>query len=427
MNILIINAFVYVCWLIYSIRKDRKITLYVLFVFLYTIFAICAIPAVISGIYTEELGNRNFDSIQIEPYIYSFIVFFFLIFPFRHLKRIDIDSYNIWENKKISCFINVWSCFYVFFTVLKMPEMIATLKTGLGEAYYARHMESEVLFSYSGILGDLNTRLTWFLPLTVPIVMFYSFAGYIKGYVKKSKSIFLMTISFLPAFFMSIANGSRGSLFMDMFCLAFYIITFWPKFNKRDRRTIFIFSITSLIIVLFYAIGISLERADIKGANAFDGIIRYFGEPFPNLGTDIWNHVEKHPFGDRLFPNFTNFHLNGFTPYDLTMYWGQSTGVKVWCFKTLFGDMYIEYGTLLGLLIPIFVSLAFNMFVKTKKFTILTIPLIYFYFQICVFSFDGFFYKGSAGMSKMIYLIFIMLFLKLIVNEKRKNGLQYHM
>ena len=67
MNILIINAFVYVCWLIYSIRKDKKITLYVLFVFLYTLFAVCAIPAVISGIYTEELGNNNIDSIQIEP------------------------------------------------------------------------------------------------------------------------------------------------------------------------------------------------------------------------------------------------------------------------------------------------------------------------------------------------------------------------
>lgn len=423
MNILIINAFVYVCWLIYSIRKDKKITLYVLFVFLYTLFAVCAIPAVISGIYTEELGNNNFDSIQIEPYIWAFLVFFCLVYPFRHLKKIDIDSYNIWENKNILYFINIWSCLYLFFTILKLTEMIVTLKTGLGEAYNARHMEGEVLFSYPGILGELNTRLTWFLPLTIPIVMFYSLAGYIKGYVKKSRSFFLMILSFLPAFLMSIANGSRGSLFMDMFGLAFYFIIFWYKFNKKDKHTIFILSLVSLSFVLFYAIGISLQRADITGSNAFEGILRYFGEPFPNLGTELWNHVVKHPYGDRLFPNLTNFHLNGYTAIDIRSYWVQVTGVRIWCFKTFFGDFYIEYGTLLGCLVPILIALVFNIFVKASKFNIMTIPLIYFYFQICVFSFDGFFYKGNAGISKTIYLIFIMCFLKLIIKKKKSNDL----
>lgn len=423
MNILIINAFVYVCWLIYSIRKDKKITLYVLFVFLYTLFAVCAIPAVISGIYTEELGNNNIDSIQIEPYIWAFLVFFCLVYPFRHLKKIDIDSYNIWENKNILYFINIWSCLYLFFTILKLTEMIVTLKTGLGEAYNARHMEGEVLFSYPGILGELNTRLTWFLPLTIPIVMFYSLAGYIKGYVKKSRSFFLMILSFLPAFLMSIANGSRGSLFMDMFCLAFYFIIFWYKFNKKDKHTIFILSLVSLSFVLFYAIGISLQRADITGSNAFEGILRYFGEPFPNLGTELWNHVVKHPYGDRLFPNLTNFYLNGYTDIDIRSYWVQVTGVRIWCFKTFFGDFYIEYGTLLGCLVPILIALVFNIFVKASKFNIMTIPLIYFYFQICVFSFDGFFYKGNAGISKTIYLIFIMCFLKLIIKKKKSNDL----
>lgn len=418
MEILIINALIYVCWLIYSIRKDKKITLYVLFVFLYTLFAVCAIPAVISGIYTEELGNSNFDSIQLEPYIWAFIVFFCLVFPFRQMKAIDLDSYNIWENKRISYFINIWSCLYLIFTILKLTEMVVTIQTGLGEAYYARHMESDVLFSYTGILGELNTRLTWLLPLTVPIVMFYSLAGYIKGYVNKRKSLFLMILSFLPAFFMSIANGSRGSLFMDIFCLAFFIITFWPKLCKKDKHSILIFSLISLSIISFYAIGISLERAEIKGNNAFDGIIRYFGEPFPNLGTEIWNHVNTHPNGDRMFPNLTSFHLNGYNAYDLSMYWEQFTGVRVWCFKTLFGDMYIEYGTLLGCLLPILVAIIFNLFIKTQKFTFITIPLIYFYFQICVYSFDGFFYKGYAGMSKILYLVFIMIFFKLVVNKK---------
>ena len=419
MIIFTINAIAYLIWAYFAYRRNKRITVYFMMVAVYALFAIGALPALISGVYFNDFGTFDLEILDPVPYILAFVVFYFAVDPLKYISDVKLTRYDVWTNTYIQYFIFIWVLLYIPFTVLKFSEFLITINSGLGEAYMDRHMDGEVLFKYSGLLATYNGRLTWIFPLTAPLVMFYTLGGLILRKVKLSYAVVLLVLSVLPPVLTSVSIGARGGLYMNMFSLAFFVVVFWKYFRKDIKKDITFFAFVAFLLVLYYSLDISISRSAISGGNAYDGILRYFGEPFPNLGLQIWDQVKWHPFGQRFFPDEQGLMSKGYIGADLAYYWGNLTGVKVWIFKTLYGDLYVEYGKVWGFVIPIVVSLLFKWYIKHRSLDFITIPVVYFYYQICVFSFDGYFYKGIGSTHRIMYLIIIVVLLNLVL--KREN------
>ena len=135
----------------------------------------------------------------------------------------------------------------------------------------------------------------------------------------------------------------------------------------------------------------TLSRFDDAGSeeSPLEGIFRYFGEPFPNLGNMLWDKVKIHPYGVRLYPYFfsgTNIASNATSITDEFYAWEKITGVPLYIFKTEFGDFYIEFGKYVSLIVMFLYSLLFRCFIKKGVLEISSIPIFYYFLDITVSS-----------------------------------------
>lgn len=423
MTILILNFIAYAIWLKIAIRKQTLQSVYTMMVALYTLFALCSIICIYDGSYFNEFGYYNLSALNIIPYIYCFITYFFLFLPLYKIKNFSIDEYDLFGNKFFNSGIKIWLLLYVIYIVLKLAEAIISLQTGLAQVYETRHVEGEQLFTYTGILFEINSRLAWFLPITGPIVTCYAMTGMIQQKLSNTYAILLIIISFLPSLLTSISFGSKGALFMDFFCLIFYVQIFWSKITKKIRRYIKLAIGISLSFCIAFSALITLQRAHADKFDVISHISRYFGESFPNLGLDIWENVKIHPMGERMYPEFTGIDNSDLVGVAKFGHWDRTTGVRTWVFKTFFGDLYIEYGTVIALIAPIIISLLF--YKGVSRINITTISIIYFYFQICVYAFAGFFYKGEGNIKRLVYTIVIMFILQLILKKNKRGKINH--
>jgi oligosaccharide repeat unit polymerase len=150
--------------------------------------------------------------------------------------------------------------------------------------------------------------------------------------------------------------------------------------------------------------------------------LRYFGESFPNLGFLFWEKVARHPMGERLFPNFfiDNERLLYNSVDESYQYWMGITGVPVLNFKTYFGDLYIEFG-IIGAFIFVVVSFILMKLFFNRKVTIYSLPILYYYFQLCVFAFAGFTKGGHTSFFQLSIVVLISLSLKYYLRIKAKG------
>ena len=145
----------------------------------------------------------------------------------------------------------------------------------------------------------------------------------------------------------------------------------------------------SLGVLAFYAIAISFARVDGDVDVAVNRLFRYFGEPFLNLGLVYWNSTDVHTYGIRFFPKLLEL-FGGFELPDskygidaLREFWSNVYRVNMYYFKTLFGDLYIEFG-LVGSFVVALLTVAAGWFSKTIKNPLLSHFLLYYYARAIV-------------------------------------------
>lgn len=418
MIVFVVNFALYFLWFCREYRKKCQLSVYNFMILVYTIFALAGIIIVRNGIYSKEITSFNPDNISIVPYILCFVSFIVLFNPLKRINNINIEEYEIFKNKGIRKFINIWIILFLIFGVIKVIELKITSSMGLDEAYYERHIEGSNIFNYSGPLRYLNSFIITIQGTTVPLVMFYSLVGIIKKKISTRKSAFLIALCFCPELIGDIAKGDRGSIFMTMFCFIFFILIFWKYLSFKVKKKIFL--ILSLLIICggVYFWIISLQRAESGNYDPLITLYRYFGEPFPNLGILIWDHVKYNPNGERLFSAFYPSH--GFTDTNIAVeYWWGKIGVPTYYFKTIFGDLYIEYGVYKTLGIIFILSWCFNKVLSKLRINFVTLPLLYYYFQICVYAFAGWTKAEWGALYQLICVIFFIVLAPKFIKKKK--------
>ena len=112
-TILFINFIAYLSWLLFTWLKDKKVTVYLLLVSFFTFIAFMGFFTVLTGIYQDTFGDFGLKRLKIEPYIYCFITYVILLYPFRHL---EIDFSN--NDFLFSNYMKVFVIFFVIFFII---------------------------------------------------------------------------------------------------------------------------------------------------------------------------------------------------------------------------------------------------------------------------------------------------------------------
>lgn len=396
-------------------HKERKLTVYSFMVIVFTIIAFLGYYTVYNGIYYDTFGYYSPNRLSIEPYLYCFIAYWLLLYPLKGIKfTLTPSIINILTAAKTRKLIKCWIIYYAVFLVFKLTEAIISVSVGLAATYEARHVDGETLFEYNNIIIEKFIGYgTFLLDATTPFVMVYAIGCLYLKRISFQYSILLISLCYIPSILNGIGMGSRGSLFMTAFCCLFFVILLWGYIPKNYRKSLYVIAIVFITVILIYSWVITADR--VGKSDGFNSILRYFGESFPSLGFIFWDNVIYHPMGDRLFPNF--FIQNESALYDSVegsyIYWQNKTGVPVMYFKTLFGDLYIEFGVLGALLFIALLSLIISRFYRKNLLNVYNMPFLYYYYQIGVYAFAGFTKGGHVAFFQLIIIILVSFALKI--------------
>ena len=377
MNILLINTFIYVIAFIYFFRK-KGVTIYTVLWFEFAIIAFLGYYTFEVGIYEYQFGPHRLSELTLLPYIFVFLGHLIAFEPFRKLNP-NLDT-PIPYRKYTSVLLNLWIIAMTVYLILKISESIVTAAYGMGDYYNERSSEGVNLFDYSdnlwlkGInkIGDILST-----PI-IPFVVAYCVQCW-KRREHTVKSLILITLCFLPYVFGAAAGGSRTNLFFVLLNIMFFFLLYSKAISAKVRRIAVIISVGFVAIMFSYAMTITEERFGEKYENNIDPILRYFGEPFPNVGFQYYGKVKEHSWGLRRFGGIID-DREFRTSNEKRDYWTKKTGVSAYYFSTYWIDMYIEFSEIGAFIFVILYALIIKK-LTGPKLTVYNMSFLFLYFR----------------------------------------------
>ena len=340
MGVIVLNFIAYTIWFCIAYKQENKLTAYSSMILMNVGIAFCSIIILNNGIYEADFGKVDREHLASIPYLLCFICYLMLFAPLRKLRFLDVGQYDIFRSTKLKVITKVLIVAYLIYLVIRIIEIQQGLEMGLAEVYVLRHQEGVVVFEHSFFIELFVSFMSTIDVIATPALIFYAIVGQRKKVISTIKAIFIIMICFLPNIVSSIAKGSRGGIFLNVICILFFVVIFYKRMSSQLKRSFFQVIIGMLVLGTFYAWLITIARNEGSGRDPLEGIYRYFGEPFLNLGHLFWGHVKAHPNGARLFDRIYNQFPSDWTRSDIYMYWWDYTGVPNYNFKTIFGDFY---------------------------------------------------------------------------------------
>lgn len=421
MNTLIVNALMYIITAFFLKKKFGMSPLVFLW-FYYATFAIFGVLAVYYEIYYEDFPTCRNQQLSLEPYIYNYICMVLLSFPLASLKGEKLNFHSIKLHPKFNLYAKT---IFLIFSVLFLCKVIELSLYG-NMSYYERHTmiindgESYSLSSISPILDSISRTCTRIYQILYPFVVFFILYFLQKNKLGIQKLIVWGVISIAPMLTGYIISGNRAGLFYLLINLTFFFFIIKQYLSKKTLYRIYFLAFIITFILFSISMDISEERFQHTEMGTIGKIQRYFGEVFPNLGYQYWEHVKNYTLGARkfityysLFDDANSLNLQGFD--ETFSYWSFITGVDTALFKTVFGDLYIEFGTVGAICFSVVLSLI--LFMLTRKYppSIYNIPIYYYYYAFCT---NLIFDIGTMYTSlNFIYLLIGMILVTIYLNK----------
>lgn len=398
MTVLVFNALLHIFTLLYS-WKVYKFNLYTFLWLYYTIYSILGVIVVTDGVYFEQIQILN-RKISFIPYLLNYICTFLMIFPLRKISSNSVKIPSVKYLNKFNSLFRFLLLIYIVYLVERLYELSFMSQLSLGDRYAMMAGEGEELMSNNILLIYIRkiTGLIYFA--TFPFSLFYVISYMIHGRKKnvhfKHQSLYL-TVCVLPYIIISLIGANRNELYFLLLRLFLFVFLFFSFFPHATKKRIVLYSMIIGLIIINIVLAISVSRFDSGQDSALESILRYLGESYPNLGYVYWNRVIQHPMGLSMYPEIYDF-FTGYTLSDNNIgffekysFWEFFTGVPTLYFKSIFGSLYIEFGTIGALLfIVIIYAIMSNYLKKNNYVTVSSISFIYFYFIACCKSVMGY-------------------------------------
>lgn len=379
-----INILFYFISIVFFYRKDHSFSIRVAILFLYLIFAIMGYYIVQTGIFFVQFGHYNISDVSILPYVFNFLFILLLMTPFRFLRGKEskcICSLEQIKSKRIMYFerLVIILCFgYLFVGVLWF------YKYGTADFVdiYTSNREGEHEYVFSNrLLNIFFFRTFHVLRWITPFWCMIEFSKLINR-IKMKQALFYLVVFFICLYIGCIVGSNRGGMIFTSTNLIFFIIIEWKYLSPKIRRTIIVIGCIAVIFIVMSLLSITLSRSDNDSDVASFGVIRYFGESFPNLGIRVWGASDEHIWGARKFPFLFQL-FGGYIPdfngdkYVMVDYFERMYKYPVNNFKTFFGDIYAEFGIVVSFLIVCLYVWIVNLLIKKTSKSNLYVIFIY--------------------------------------------------
>lgn len=418
MQILLVNFFFYISYFFYIYKKYHYITIYHLAWLWFTLIAFMGYYSYLIGAYTEVFKDNG--KFLLEPYVYSFISIFLLLLPLKKFqKNYTVESYKALDKYRLNILANILLVLSLLRVIVNLVAFSAIISsTGLGDAYANYHENGNAALG----LSDWQTKILW---LTQPVHSnFFWFVPLIALTAYNNKDIIsrkwiLITFMFFTSEILGyLSRSARGELMYLVIKIGLLLVLIWPYFRSAIKKKVISLGIIFVAFLFVYAIYITIDRFQDSSLNTQDGIIRYLGEAFPNLGNQLWNNVRQHPMGLRFFPFLFGIDENSISVADYQNYWANFVGVPMLNFKTIYGDFYIEFGILGGFIGIGVLSLIWMIVLKNKNLKLYMMPLLAVYFHTITMAPLYFTYRGTGKYIQILWAIVFVIIIKCLLYKK---------
>ena len=411
MGPLLFNILLYLSATLFLVYKYKKLNIIIFITLFYLSVSIFSLVIWINNIYYEATSKLIINDISYTPFIISFLIFVIIFSPITKFNENNIKRFILPNNLQI---ILITVPAVVIGLILFIAIPINIFQLGLNFNFNTIY---DVGKEYNiGILPYYVEILFTIYSIFYPLLLFIFF--YVSAYYKEKKMILfiLVLVTFFPKIFYGIANVSRGMIFFSIFDYFIMLLLFKKFISNRIQNIVKAFFLIVLAISVLFSIFITFSRYG-EGIMGYLSIFKYFGESFLNYNTIIWNHVSHHPMGERFFPDlFYSFNqtLVKF-PNELSkkLYFVGMTGVPIYVFKTLVGDIYVEFGYLGMVLFSILISfLGKRYIILENKFPIHRFIPLFFFYQLAVGGVFDFIYQGHVRFLITVGYILLYLYLR---------------
>lgn len=367
MWVLYTNFCLYLSALIYYKFKDGIFSINVFVLSLYCLFSISGIICIQNGIYFNMFGIFDLAQLSIVPYIFNFILVLFLLYNIPNVNLTKIKTLKLLNSRLILYIESFFILLSIIFLYLQYVWYQAFSSVELADLYergYTGEVDQYV-FS-SSILRVIYYRSKALLDYAVPFFYLIEFAKISFGNNYK-KPLIIILLMFLPQILLGYFSASRGIIVFQVANLFFFIIYFWKYLPLKVKSLIVSSFLLFSFLIVISVLAISISRAGEDSDIATMEIFRYFGEPFPNLGLRVWNVDGIHLYGMRKFP--TIYSLFADIPRSIESYNNPNLFYEAYSkypiqnFKTLFGDLYCEWGIILSFAIVVLFTM-YALFLK---------------------------------------------------------------
>ena len=428
MEILIGNFIAYALFFLYLLKTNKyRLNLQTFVALNFALEAFLGYYIFKNGIYQKTFGFKDVSTLSVVPYIFCLLMVVMLIHPLRHIetvRRMDpnakVEINEKWQNYFSYAFFALVVLYFYMNQLLvnQRPEFVE-----YGEIYEKMASGNLERFS-SPIMNAIYFRLITLIRLLSPFVYYFQFSILASKNKKESKlqPMVLIFGSFLLSVFPDIESASRGAMYFSAMQLCFFLFIYFKSFTRGVKIVTLTAISGSLLLLVVFSMAISYSRFG-EGKEGNEQIFRYFGEPYPNLGFNVWNKDIRHPYGKRYFPRLTTGRDISFAGReDRFTYWERQVGIPMLNLKTIFGDLYVEFGVI-GAFVVVGLWLLLLKFClyKARGDALATVVFLYYAYNIVVYGlFNN--HLSEDTLKEFIYSVIIIYILRFMAIKMKGKG-----
>lgn len=423
-TILFINFLAYALFFCWQFRKDGwSITAKSTLILIWSIIAFMGWYTFFTGIYQYTFGYRNPDKLDSLPYIYCFLMFCLLIKPFgSNVNTNVLRRFHKRRIEKLSILLAYLLIIVLTFqAILTFQFFSLDVISNYGDLYNERAAGIQVGYG-SELLDFLFDKSIAVGRILTPIVYTLLFLTFVGNKRNQGSNLIIIIFITFESILNQLLSANRGGVFFTLMRLTFFIAFFYHFFSKNAKRKISLVFGLSLILITIAMSLVSVSRfnGDSKESNTQN--LRYFGEPFPNLGYNIWPKEINHPYGERFFPSISQY--LGYSKehkfegrQSAHAYWEQQVGIPMLNFKTIFGDLYIEFGLFGAFAFLLICLIVLNFLLSYNNGIVSQITFLSIWYDVAVFGLFGNYMKETWFIDS-IYTLLLLFILEYFVFSK---------
>ena len=402
----VFNFFLYLFAILVYQRKNRRLDLFFIILMAYTMIAFIGMVNFANGIFDKDYN------LSIFRLFYLFIVISICISPF---KQVNVNSKPIYiaENEAIHLLLFFFIVVGIISAYFTLPKAIAIQEMddwgSLREDVYSG--ESSITLYDSQFERFAKNFYSYLQPFG-SVMVFYQLT---KPKFNKILTILLFAVWLVNAYTSATLVASRGLIMLLALKMLVLYVLFRNFIPKKRKRALLIAA--ALVGVFFYGYTMAVTEARF-GNESNESLLRYFGHSMFAFDDGIMRTM--HSFAHGRYQFGWLFRLFGI---DSSFKWEELGCTHGTAFMTFVGDIYVDFGPILTVLMAVLMALLISSFSKKEAYYLSDIIIIIFAAQWYT---EGVFVFGG-DQSLRWFMAFVVYFIVKIIETKsheQKNSLR---